>query len=126
MNRWATLLCENGDMRGVLAQWVGDKLSCVDPYWLLAAAMEFAAFTRLARAPGHKLPVLVEKAGEAGQRFVLEAHSRDELVGLIRRVADGALTRFQLAAPRTAGITEDAELDGRRVAHKDKVRGAAS
>ena len=106
MTGWTKLVSTGGDMRSVLAEWVADTFSCVDPYWLMAEAMDFAAFAKPVRATGHKLPVLVEKTRGADERFALEAHSRDELRQLINRIGPAGLRRFQLAAPRTAGINE--------------------
>lgn len=106
MNGWTNVADGRRDLDRVLAQWVEDPHGCVDPYWLIAEAMDFAAFAKPANARGHKLPVLVEKRGAALGRFVLEAHSRDELPRLIERIGPNGLRRFQLASPRTAGITE--------------------
>jgi len=105
MTGWAKLIGRTG-MRGVLARWIADAESCVDPYWLMAEVMGFAAFAKPARLREHKLPVLVEKAVGKDDRFVLEAHSRSDLSKLIERIGSKKLRRFQLASPRTAGINE--------------------
>ncbi|HEX6707769.1 MAG TPA: hypothetical protein VF169_23700 [Albitalea sp.] len=99
-----------------LARWVKDPSSCVDPYWLLAAAMDFSAFSPVP----DKLPVLIEMAVPGGcqplsgqrcntpdngnSRFVARWMKRTQLKTLIRLVRSGRASRFQLGAPRTAGL----------------------
>ena len=123
MKGWVKLGEEPGDLDLVLAQWIGDAGSCVDPYWLMAEAMDFAAFPK--RTAAHKLPVMVERADGGTERFVLEAHARTELPALIKRIGPNGLKRFQLASPRTAGITESApaESDGEVAGSDSAPRG---
>lgn len=86
----------------LLAKWVNNPKRCVDPYWLLAAALDYSGFAD--KNPLKKLPVMVEPSG-AAQKFELHWYLRADLGRLISRVP-GSIRRFQLDAPRTQGLDD--------------------
>jgi hypothetical protein len=117
MTRWSELPRTRGVRAADLNAWIGDAHSCVDPYWLLAEATAFRAFSRAAAQPGRRIPVLLEVSGEPETklpcdivvedvnkplRFVAAWVERSQLAELIDAVKSGSIKRFQLGAPRTA------------------------
>jgi hypothetical protein len=83
--------------------------------------MQFRAFKNSMSAPGQSLPALVEMINspevewetntaesleKRNSRFVARRISRTELPALIKMVTDRKAKRFQLGAPRTAGLDQ--------------------
>ena len=103
MPEWRPVTDDWAGAKVRLATWVADAEACVDPYWLIAEATNFRAFARSADAA---LPVLLEErqAPPGGWRFVPTSVARASLQDLIDRSRRGEIVRFQLGAPRTAGI----------------------
>lgn len=104
---WTLINWHMAGLQGSAAEWLSRQDACVDPYWLLAEALDFRSFEPRYKDASTKVPVVLElcQPGSSEPRFVVAEFPRRDLYKL---VLDGAsdspsVSRFQLGAPRTSG-----------------------